>query len=354
MTSRQLLSYFYLGILFCVTSLCVVQAQTTIISNPYTSTITTTQASNNSDTSNANCLDFRYDLYQGLSDRFDDQSVTKLQIFLNKNQYLKAEPNGYFGPATNSAVKVFQSKNGISNTGRVGPATRLLIKNTSCKTNTNTASVINSVNANNVDRINSTNTTVTSPSKGMIIRTENKIPIEWNSVPNAIYDIKLEDKNGLGFGLIAGSAGGNSYSWDVGKVYSAKTNSEIYVEPGTYRIALTSSNYRSDVPDQFSGLFTILGKPLVIDTIMPSLVYNNVDNSVVLYGRGFEDTTSVVYSNDDIKRIIKPSFISSDGKIVVFKIPSQAIISQYSVSVYNTYDSGATSTPSNAVSLTIK
>jgi hypothetical protein len=87
---------------------------------------------------------------------------------------------------------------------------------------------------------------------------------------------------------------------------------------------------------------------------MPSLVYNNVDNSVVLYGRGFEDTTSVVYSNDDIKRIIKPSFISSDGKIVVFKIPSQAIISQYSVSVYNTYDSGATSTPSNAVSLTIK
>jgi hypothetical protein len=87
---------------------------------------------------------------------------------------------------------------------------------------------------------------------------------------------------------------------------------------------------------------------------MPSSVSNSIDSSVVLYGRGFDSTTMVNYENDSIKRIVSPNFISSDGKIIVFKIPSQTLTGQYSLTVYNTYSSGATSTPSNAVNINIK
>jgi peptidoglycan hydrolase-like protein with peptidoglycan-binding domain len=59
--------------------------------------------------------------------------VEVLQVFLFNNGYLLAEPNGNFGPATEKAVKRFQSKyadelltpQGFKNpTGMVGEATR--------------------------------------------------------------------------------------------------------------------------------------------------------------------------------------------------------------------------------------
>ena len=345
-------SLFLLVVIFITVSDST-KAQTTIISNPYSSTISTSNTPSQNTVPVSNCVDFSYDLYQGLSDKANDKSVSKLQSFLNKKQFLKSEPNGYFGPATNSAVKSFQSKNNISSTGRVGPATRQVIRNLTCQAQTNTASIIEAV-APKPERINSSNLTVTNPYTGMILRSENKSPIEWKNIPNAIYDIKLEDKNGLGYGYITTSIGGNTYNWEVGKVFSAKSNSDTYVEPGTYRILLTSSNYRPEVPDQYSGLFTIVGRPLEIDTIIPNSVSNNVDNSLVLYGRGFDSSTMIYYSNENISREVKPDYISSDGKIAVFKIRSQSTTGQYSLYVYNTYSSGATSTPSNAVNLIIK
>lgn len=330
-------------------------AQTTIISNPYSSTISTTNtASIASSPIISNCLDLSYDLYQGLSDKANDKAVTNLQKFLKNNQYLSATPNGYFGPSTKSAVKAFQSKNNISSTGRVGPATRQVIRNMSCQANTNSASVIEAVATPKPDRVNASNMTVTNPSTGMVLRSENRTQVEWKNIPNAIYDIKLEDKNGLSYGFVANSVSGNSYNWEIGKVFSARTNSEIFVEPGSYRLALTSSNYRQDIPDQYSGLFSVLGRPLEIDSITPGSVSNSKDNSLVLYGRGFDSTTLVYYFNDNINRTIRPEFISTDGTIAVFKIPSQSITGQYNIYVYNTYSSGATSTPSNALNLTIK
>lgn len=330
-----------------------VNAQTTIISNPYSATISTSQNVTQNPIT-VTCVDLSYDLYQGLSDKGNDTSVTKLQTFLNKNNYLKANPNGYFGPATKSAVKAFQYTNNISNTGRVGPSTRQAIRNQTCKANSNTASVVEAVSTPKPERINASNQTVSNPSEGATLRSENYINIQWKNVSSAIYDIKLEDKNGLSYGFVASSRMGDSYNWQIGKVYSARTNSEIYVEPGTYRLALSSANYRNDVPDQFSGLFSILGRPLDIDSVMPNSVTNSVDSSVVLYGRGFDSTTMVNYENDSIKRVVTPSFISSDGKIIVFKIPSQTATGQYSLTVFNTYSSGATSTPSNNVNISIK
>jgi len=50
--------------------------------------------------------------------------VLELQNRLKSVGYLKATPNGNYGPATLAAVKAFQRANGVSPLGNVGPATR--------------------------------------------------------------------------------------------------------------------------------------------------------------------------------------------------------------------------------------
>lgn len=53
--------------------------------------------------------------------------VTALQMFLAKNPelYPEGKVTGYYGPATMKAVKRFQAMHGISQVGRVGPATMM-------------------------------------------------------------------------------------------------------------------------------------------------------------------------------------------------------------------------------------
>jgi hypothetical protein len=53
--------------------------------------------------------------------------VSALQDFLQTKSYLTSEPTGYFGLLTLQAVKSFQSANGITPTGYVGPITRAKI-----------------------------------------------------------------------------------------------------------------------------------------------------------------------------------------------------------------------------------
>ena len=51
--------------------------------------------------------------------------IAQLQLFLlqDKEIYPEGIANGRFGPATQRAVKRFQAKYGLSQVGRVGPAT---------------------------------------------------------------------------------------------------------------------------------------------------------------------------------------------------------------------------------------
>jgi peptidoglycan hydrolase-like protein with peptidoglycan-binding domain len=53
--------------------------------------------------------------------------VLQLQQFLAQRGFLTATPNGTYGPMTVAAVKKFQSKNGLSPVGAVGPGTRALL-----------------------------------------------------------------------------------------------------------------------------------------------------------------------------------------------------------------------------------
>lgn len=62
----------------------------------------------------------------------ESSQALSLQKFLVAKGMLKATPNGYFGPATLSAVKAYQKSIGLAQVGNTGPATRAAIKKESC------------------------------------------------------------------------------------------------------------------------------------------------------------------------------------------------------------------------------
>ncbi len=102
------------------------------------------------------CLDLQTNLSKGdESDR-----VLSLQNFLLEKGFLKAKPNGYFGPGTINAVKLYQKSVGLSSSGAVFPLTRASIKKDTCG---NTASVT-SQTSNTTFPKNTTNTTVSATS----------------------------------------------------------------------------------------------------------------------------------------------------------------------------------------------
>ncbi len=79
-----------------------------------------------------NCIDIKKDLKFGSEDSIGDKSVNNLQSFLVSQSLLDTVPTGYFGNKTLLSVKKFQTNNGISNIGLVGPITREKIKQLTC------------------------------------------------------------------------------------------------------------------------------------------------------------------------------------------------------------------------------
>ena len=61
------------------------------------------------------------------------EQVTKLQSRLIELGYLTGSADGQFGPATESAVRLFQQQNGLDADGKVGPATSTLIYSDSAR-----------------------------------------------------------------------------------------------------------------------------------------------------------------------------------------------------------------------------
>lgn len=80
----------------------------------------------------SSCTNLTRGMVYGSRDSATGGQVTDLQFFLQQSGYLKSDPTGYFGLATQSAVKAFQKANGITPNGQVGPITRAAIKKASC------------------------------------------------------------------------------------------------------------------------------------------------------------------------------------------------------------------------------
>ena len=78
------------------------------------------------------CLELNSNIRQGMKDSLSSSNVYALQSFLKVNNYMVANPTGYFGVLTLKGVKAFQKANNINQTGFVGPITRAEIKKISC------------------------------------------------------------------------------------------------------------------------------------------------------------------------------------------------------------------------------
>lgn len=99
------------------------------------------------------CIDFKDNLVRG--DENDD--VLLLQNFLVYKKFLHVTPNGYFGPATFSATRLYQKSKGLSRSGAVFPLTRAGIKGDTCNQKTNTqAGIDDSMNTRNRDSAQAT------------------------------------------------------------------------------------------------------------------------------------------------------------------------------------------------------
>ena len=95
----------------------------------------------------SSCVSLTNNLRYRSTDAQTGGDVSVLQDFLQSSGYLKASPSGYMGLLTVKGVKGFQSDNGISPTGYVGPLTRAKIQTASCAGTT--ANISNNSTSNN-------------------------------------------------------------------------------------------------------------------------------------------------------------------------------------------------------------
>ena len=84
--------------------------------------------------SNTTCISLQNNLKYKASDATKNGEVSILQDFLQSQGYLNTDPTGYFNLATVSASKAFQTANGLTADGSVGPITRAKINAVSCGT----------------------------------------------------------------------------------------------------------------------------------------------------------------------------------------------------------------------------
>jgi peptidoglycan hydrolase-like protein with peptidoglycan-binding domain len=252
-----------------------------------------------------------------------------LQNYLHDTGYLSATPNGIYGPATTAAVKKFQIANGISATGVVGQITRLAIQIKSCSTTVVTPTT-STASPQTIPNLIST----LSPAFGESLNLGSTKTIQWSGPAGTTYNVVLEDASSTNQGFILAGTRATSIDWTVGSV--SANGVPVIVPPGTYRIHTTDASQGVQSTDKLSGIFTIAATPIVVSNVMPQSGKANGQTSVVLYGSGFSQTTIIDFYGFGQ---INPRFVSRDGKVLVFEIPSGTYVGSHSFSAFNSYQS---------------
>ena len=310
------------------------------------------------------CSQISSDLAVGLTDTIGDRSITELQKYLQSLGFLKSAPTGHFGPATLAAVKSFQIKNNISSTGYVGPMTRAVINKDICASTLATPAVIatpivvapaqtstpttQASTPASAPIVSASTFDVTSPSVGQVLPINSSLIIRWNKLPPNVFNIVLEQPGGVGSGFIAQSVSptaGYQYLWKVGSVFSSQINSNTKVDVGTYRVRLQSTYSGATSSDQVSGWFTIVAPQFVATTVMPASAPADNSTSVVLLGSGFTYYTHLYFDTNDYSTRVTSSYISPDGSVLVFTVPTTMSVGRHTLFVTNGSNISSSSLP---------
>ena len=287
------------------------------------------------------CVALHTDLSYGNTDSSSGGPIRELQNYLIQAGYLTATANGHFGLGTKSAVQAFQAANGISQTGTVGPVTRAALQQKSCATSPTTSPVTPTALSPAVTPtpVTSTAPAITSPVSGSTLTIGKTYPISWNVPTNYPYNIILEQPGGAGAGFIATNlSGGSGYSWKGGNIFSSGTQTNQNVATGTYRIRIQSTTGGVSSTDPVSGWFTLVGPPLQVSSVTPSVVANDAHTAAVVYGTGF-DPSSIVYFDQQYGTGGTVLYVSPDGTVIVFSVPSVISPGYHSIFVGNQYGS---------------
>jgi peptidoglycan hydrolase-like protein with peptidoglycan-binding domain len=126
------------------------------------------------------CTDLQKNLVRGA----ENSDVLALQGFLYEKGYLKANPNGYFGAGTLTAVKNYQGAKGLARSGQVFPLTRETIKKESCgSTNTRPSPSQAKQSSSEVKAT----TTVVAPSASKVLTPQEIRQRDVNAILAALY-----------------------------------------------------------------------------------------------------------------------------------------------------------------------
>ncbi len=302
------------------------------------------------DTFASTCVQINSNLSYDQTDSTTDGPVMMLQKYLQLNGYFSSNPNGHFGLVTLASVKKIQAGNNLAATGYVGPLTRALISQKTCSTVSTVATshIPTPQSLTPSEPVTPTivsNTNITAPLTGQVLSTGSTTIVRWNNTPANTYNIILEQPGGVGAGFVAQDQSPygnvNQYIWNVGKVYSSQSNSNQNVVPGTYRLRLESTNIGATSSDETSGWFTVINRQFSVNSVSPANAYADNTTSVVLFGQGFTTSASVYFDTNYSSYRANNSFVSSDGTVLVFTIPTTVTSGSHTLYI----NDGLNSTP---------
>jgi peptidoglycan hydrolase-like protein with peptidoglycan-binding domain len=264
-----------------------------------TSTTTNVISSNNSSCFNAN-----NDIAFADKDTTNNgNAVSALQNFLNKNGYLSSAPTGYFGNMTLSAVKAFQTANGINSTGYVGPITRTKIKSLACDGNINI--IITPV----TNKTYATGPEITLSADVTEITAGQPVTLKWNAL-NAVDQCKItsKDLSGVIMNATIDSSGSAPVNPQIATTYTILCYNK-YGIPGSKSISIDILD-KSKIPTQQTT------KSPVITSISPTT--GNRGDIVTITGSNFLATNGIIFDSVSIDNSL---ILSQDSTSISFKIP---------------------------------
>lgn len=257
------------------------------------------------------CITLSHALSYGSRDAVSGGEVSALQNFLIARGAMQASATGFFGPITLNAVEQFQTSQGISAIGIVGPLTRAAIVRVSCGTNQSGVSIYSITPSSgpvgtsvSIVGFGFTNDNTIRFGNGSILHvpTTSSIAITCTTDPRCHGGINQT----ITFTV-------PSYL-NPPCYYAGCMQPSFQVTPGSYDVSVQDGNGTSN-----SVTFTVTNGSQTnpaLSSLSPN--YGPIGTWVTLYGAGFNANDMVLIGGG----AVRPSSIAGNGTQLTFVVPN--------------------------------